>query len=469
MDTTAPSTPARLPPISPGLIRKYNVPGPRYTSYPTAPQFSSDVSTDALLADADADLAQPRDISLYVHIPFCKTLCWYCACNTHLATRSDSIPNYLDALQRELQLWQRRCSGSPLRYAQLHFGGGTPTHLNPAQISRLGDLIHATCAPAPGAEVSVEMDPRNLTPEHLAAYRRIGANRASFGVQDFSVPTQRAINRIQSLEATADAVRWARETGYSTINLDLIYGLPHQTPDTVQRTLDDVLALTPDRLAVFSYAHVPWLRPAQKRLERTGALPGAEQKLELLQHIITRLTHAGYTYIGMDHFALPGDELAIAQRERRLQRNFQGYSTRAGHSILGLGTTAISQTPGAFRQNEKDLACYHARLDSGTLPIAKGVLLSDEDRRRREIIARLMCDREIDFDALEKKLRVNIPRHYAPELARLAPFADDGLVRIEPDKITVLPAGWLFLRNIAMCFDAYLDPATPATRHSRTI
>jgi oxygen-independent coproporphyrinogen-3 oxidase len=469
MDTTALCIPARIPPISPGLIRKYNVPGPRYTSYPTAPRFTSDVCMDALLADADADLGQPRDISIYVHIPFCKTLCWYCACNTHPATRPAIVSGYLDALARELQLWQRRHSGSLPRYAQLHFGGGTPTHLTPGEITRLGDLIHAACSPAPGAEISVEIDPRNLTPEHLAAYHRLGATRASFGVQDFSPATQRAINRIQSIEVTADAIRWARAAGYTTINLDLIYGLPHQTPESIQRTLDHVLAFAPDRLAVFSYAHVPWLRPAQKRLERTGALPDAERKLELLQTIITRLADAGYAYIGMDHFALPGDELAIAQREKRLQRNFQGYSTRAGHSILGLGSTAISQTPNAFRQNEKELSLYHARLASDTLPIAKGVLLSEEDKRRRTIIAHIMCDREIDFGSLGEKLRVDIPRHYASELSRLVPLADDGLVRIGTDRITVLPAGWLFLRNIAMCFDAYLDPASPLTRHSRTI
>ncbi|MDR2844971.1 MAG: oxygen-independent coproporphyrinogen III oxidase [Puniceicoccales bacterium] len=449
------------------LVEKYNVAGPRYTSYPTAVQFSQDIPTDSLLADATEDFAAAREISAYVHIPFCETLCWYCACNTITTGASRARATaYLDSLQRELALWQPRFPRRP-QLGQLHFGGGTPTFLQPHEIDRLGDILHAAFDVATDAEVSVEIDPRRLTPEHLDAFHRLGATRASFGVQDFDPDAQKAINRIQPFDVTADAVRWARERGYTSVNFDLIYGLPHQTETTFARTLEQVVALAPDRLAVFSYAHVPWMRPAQKIFERQASLPSPERKLNLLKLVIERLTRAGYVYIGMDHFARPGDELATARREKRLHRNFQGYSTKAGLSLLGLGVSAISQTPGAFRQNEKTLDAWQSRLDAGVLPIAKGVLLTAEDKRRREIIMRIMCDLELDYASLGERLGVDIPATYGTELARLAPLAADGLVALAPDRLRVLPAGRLFLRNIAMAFDAYLDPA--AAHHSRTI
>jgi len=488
------------------LIRKYNVPGPRYTSYPTAVQFADDAPRDALVADAERDFATGNDLSLYVHIPFCETLCWYCACNTVTTRDHARSAAYLEDIAREVALWQRHFSTSPAtvktpRAAQLHLGGGTPSFLAPAEIARLAEILHGAFAFAPDAEISVEIDPRRLTPAHVAAFRDLGATRASFGVQDFDPAAQRAINRLQSLEQTADAMRWARDAGFTSLNFDLIYGLPAQSEETFARTLDAVVQLAPDRVAVFSYAHVPWMRPAQKIFERAGNLPPPATKLALLQMVVERLTGAGYVHIGMDHFARPDDELAHAQREHRLHRNFQGYSTKAGLSLLGLGATSISQTPFAFRQNEKDPARYAARLAAGELPVQRGALLSDEDRRRREIIMRLMCDCELDYAALEQTFAAAgigisastgnaaagsaFAARYAVELERLAPLAADGLVALDPAGLRVLPAGRYFLRNIAMAFDAYLprgantagenkngttgSTAGSAVHHSKTI
>jgi oxygen-independent coproporphyrinogen-3 oxidase len=460
-------TPAPPAAPTPELVAKYNIPGPRYTSYPTAVQFSENTPRDALLADATADFARAAEISLYVHIPFCETLCWYCACNTDTTSDHARSAAYLETLRRETALWRARTPRFP-RIGQLHFGGGTPTFLNPDEIDHLGSTLHDAFDFAPDAEISVEIDPRRLTREHIAAYRRLGANRASFGVQDFDPGAQRAINRIQTLEMTAAALDWVRHAGYQSVNFDLIYGLPGQTEETFAHTLDAVVRLAPDRVAVFGYAHVPWIRPAQKIFERAGTLPTPSLRLALLDMAVRHLAAAGYEYVGMDHFALPDDELAAARREKRLQRNFQGYSTKAGLSILGLGATAISQTPDAFRQNEKTTAQWKARVDAGDLPLAKGVLLSDEDKRRREIIMRIMCDLELDYAALQAKLGVDIPVRYAAELARLAPLVDDGLVALEPARLRVTAAGRFFLRNIAMAFDEYLPTGT-APRHSKTV
>lgn len=455
-----------LPKIRLDLISKYNVPGPRYTSYPTAIQFSDQVPFADLLADADHDFSSGADLSVYVHLPFCESLCWYCACNTVITSQHGQAGQYLDYLAKEISLWQRHFP-QRLRLGQLHFGGGTPTFLRPEEIDRLSDILHDAFDFAPDAEVSVEIDPRRLTAAHVQAFRRLGANRASLGVQDFDPHAQKSIHRIQTYEMTADAMHWARECGYNSINFDLIYGLPHQTEETFHRTLQQVKELSPDRLAVFSYAHVPWMRPAQRIFDKEGSLPTPERKLNLLKLIIQELTGAGYVAIGMDHFAKETDDLAIAQREKRLQRNFQGYSTKSGLSILGLGMSSISQTDGSFRQNEKDLDAYKRRIDAGEIPVAKGALLTAEDRRRREIIMQIMCNLELDYTALGKKFGCDFPRAYADEIARLTPLSDDGLLQLSPERLTVLPAGRLFIRNIAMAFDAYLDRT--AGRHSKTI
>jgi oxygen-independent coproporphyrinogen-3 oxidase len=434
-------------------------------------QFSDDISREALVADAAADLASGDALSLYVHLPFCESLCWYCACNTITTTDHSRSAAYIETLRREAALWLARSPRRPL-VGQLHFGGGTPTFLHPQEIDRLGSVLREFFDFESGAEISVEVDPRRLTAEHLEAFRRLGANRASFGVQDFDPGAQRAINRIQTLEMTGQALEWARAGGYESVNFDLIYGLPGQTEETFRGTLEAVVRLAPDRVAVFGYAHVPWMRPAQRIFERTGSLPEPRLRLTLLMLAIERLTAAGYEYIGMDHFALPGDELAVASREKRLQRNFQGYSTRAGLSILGLGATSISRTPGAYRQNEKSVEAWVGRVEAGEPPVTRGVFLTEEDDRRREIIMRVMCDRELDYATLGAKLGVDIPSRYAAELARLAPLEADGLVSLEPSHLRVTSAGRLFLRNVAMVFDEYLPSVTAsgaAPHHSKTV
>lgn len=449
------------------LVRKYNIPGPRYTSYPTAPQFSAGIDRAALLDEIDRDNANPASpLSLYFHLPFCETLCWYCGCNTVITRRRGAGADYLGLLERELALTAPLLNRArPV--TQLHFGGGTPTFLPPAQIDRLATLIHRHFRFAPDAENSVEIDPRRLTKGHVEAYRRLGCNRASLGVQDTNPEVQLAIHRWQPLAQTAQAVTWLREAGYRSVSLDLIYGLPLQTRDTFARTIDDALTLAPDRLAVFSYAHVPWLKPAQKIFEQRDQLPGTEEKLAMLMTAITKLTAAGYVHIGMDHFARPDDELARAHRDGTLYRNFQGYSTRAGASLYGFGVSSISQTDGSFRQNHKELDAYEAALDAHSLPIERGYLLTADDQRRRTIISDLMCRGGLDFAGLSRRLGVDFASTYAAELDSLADLEADGLLARAPGRVTITDLGRLFLRIIAMRFDAYL--ARRPANYSKTV
>jgi len=340
--------------------------------------------------------------------------------------------------------------------------------LRPDEIRRLGEIIHKHFTFAPDIEASVEVDPRRLTREHLVALREIGFNRASMGVQDFNPVVQEAIHRIQPREMTQQAIDWMRELGFGSINLDLIYGLPFQTPETFNETLDTVLEMKPDRLAVFSYAHVPWIKPAQKILEEK-ILPTPESKLEVLKLVIERLTADDqYVYIGMDHFAKPNDELTIAQRNKQLQRNFQGYSTRAGSDIYAFGMSGVSQVPEAYWQNEKELPKYQAAVDAGNVPLHKAYFVTEEDKIRRETIMRAMCDLSLDFAAMSAKLGINFEQHFAKELALLAPFAADGLVKLNPGGLEITDSGRLFIRNIAMCFDNTLGVANER-RHSKTI
>ncbi len=463
----APATPAAAD-LDLALLLKYDRPGPRYTSYPTAPQFSTDTAVAALtseLAGESGDAARP--VSLYFHLPFCESRCWFCGCTTVITRRSDLADDYLDTLERELDLTRPHLNpASPV--TQLHFGGGSPTFLAPAAIRRLGAMIHARHRFAPDVEASVEIDPRRLTPAQARAYADLGCRRASLGVQDTNTRVQLAIHRVQPLEQTLDAFAMLRDAGYASIGVDLIYGLPYQTAETFARTLDDVIALGPERLAVFSYAHVPWLKPAQRILERDRALPTPEAKLGLFLLALRRLTAAGYVHIGMDHFARPDDELAVAQRSGRLQRNFQGYSTRAGASIHAFGLSSISQTGRSYRQNIRDLDAYQAAVAAGRLPIERGLILTDEDARRREIILRLMCDRRLDFAALSARLGVDFEKTYSAELTGLADLVADGLLARVPGGYDVTPTGALLIRVIAMRFDAYLGTGGPA-RYSRTV
>jgi oxygen-independent coproporphyrinogen III oxidase len=450
------------------LVEKYNQPGPRYTSYPPATKFTDAITWQTIAAAIAANNQTDRDLSLYFHIPFCETLCWFCGCTTVITLSHDKGARYVETLGREVAAMASLLN--PRRKTvQLHFGGGSPTFLRPDEIRRLGEIIHQHFTFAPDIEASVEVDPRRLTRDHMAALREIGFNRASMGVQDFNPQVQEAVHRSQPVEMTQQAIDWMRDLGYGSINLDLIYGLPHQTVESFNHTLDTVLKMQPDRLAVFSYAHVPWIKPAQKILEQQKHLPMAETKLQLLKLVIERLTEGNrYVYIGMDHFARPDDELAVAQRSKRLQRNFQGYSTRAGSDIYAFGMSSISQIPDAYWQNEKELPLWQAAVDAGRVPLHKACLVTAEDKIRRETIMRVMCDLSLDYAAMGAKLGIDFGKHFAKELASLTDLEADGLVRRNPDGFEVTQVGRLFIRNIAMRFDNQLAPPGER-RHSRTI
>ena len=447
------------------LVRKYNVAGPRYTSYPPATKFSDEVQWPALADEILANNQTERDLSLYFHIPFCQSLCWYCGCTTVITTQQNQSATYLGYLKKELR--QIGAFVNPRRkVTQLHWGGGTPTFMTPDEIRALGAATREQFEFTNDIEAGVEIDPRRVTREHLQALREVGFNRASIGVQDFDPKVQVAAHRFQPYAQTKLVIRQLRDLGFESINLDLIYGLPHQTVESFSRTLDAVLQLAPNRLAVFNYAHVPWIKPAQKIL--TEALPTPEMKLKILQRTVQTLTANGYIYIGMDHFARRDDELALAQQKKTLHRNFQGYSTRGDADIYALGMSSISQTPGAYWQNQKDLTEYYAALDGGKSPVARGYLLTDEDKLRRDTIMRLMCDLSLNFNELSRKHGVNFAEHFNRELASLSDLEADGLICPTSLGLEVTPRGRFFLRNIAMRFDEYL-PQESERRFSRTI
>jgi oxygen-independent coproporphyrinogen III oxidase len=449
------------------LVQKYNVAGPRYTSYPPATKFTDALTWPELAERILENNRTERDLSLYFHIPFCETLCWYCGCTTVITLNHGQGHTYINYLEKEVA--QISTLLNPRRkVVQLHWGGGSPTFLAPDEIRRLGDVIRRHFTFSDELEAGVEIDPRRLTRDHIVALRDAGFNRASLGVQDFDPQVQEAVHRIQPQAMTEQVLGWVRELGFTSVNFDLIYGLPHQTVESFNRTLDIVLSLQPDRLAVFSYAHVPWVKPAQKILEHK-VLPTPEVKLQLLKTVIERLTENNqYVYIGMDHFARPGDELAVAQRRKQLQRNFQGYSTRGGADIYGFGMSSISQIPDAYWQNEKELSKYYGALDAGKVPLARGYLVTEEDRLRRETIMRVMCDLSLDYAAMSQRLGINFASHFERELEALATFEADGLVRRTATGLEVTDRGRLFIRNIAMCFDNTLAPVSER-KHSRTI
>lgn len=448
------------------LIKKYNVPGPRYTSYPPATQFSAEVSKERLFESIRTNNETAGDLSLYFHLPFCQSLCWFCGCTTVITTQQGQSATYLKYLEKELDL-MRPCLHPKRKAVQLHFGGGTPTFLLPEEIRELGRLIQSRFEFSPDIEAGVEVDPRWLTRDHIEALREAGFNRASMGVQDNNPVVQKAVHRIQPFDQTKQAVEWIRDVGFKSVNIDLIYGLPYQTPGSFEKTLEEVLTLRPDRFAIFNYAHVPWIKPAQKAL-KDGVLPSAETKLELLKLTIEKLTSSGYSYIGMDHFALEDDELAVAQRHKTLQRNFQGYSTRGGADIYAFGMSSISQADGIYWQNQKELPVYYGELDKGRQPIAKGYLLTQDDQIRRSTIMRLMCDLSLDFRAMSKTLRIDFQGYFARELSSLSDLEADGLIQTTSSGFNVTDVGRLLIRNIAMRFDIYL-PAEKERRFSKTI
>ena len=448
------------------LVRKYDVPGPRYTSYPPATRFSEEYDVNRLNELIQANKQSQRDLSLYCHIPFCESLCWFCGCTTVITSQHREGTGYLDYLDREMMLFCEEGIGNR-KIVQMHLGGGTPTFLKPDEIKRLGSIIHRHFGETTGCEAGVEVDPRRLTKEHVTALWEAGFNRASMGVQDNNAKVQKAVNRIQPMDITHASVEWLRETGFESINIDLIYGLPFQTESSFEKTLDEIITLSPDRLAVFSYAHVPWIKPAQKILERDN-LPTPETKLSLLKLIIEKLTSEGYVYIGMDHFARPDDELAVAQNQKTLQRNFQGYSTFGGADIHAFGMSSVSQIPDAYWQNIKDLKDYYRSLDDGKTPVSKACLLTDQEKKHRTVITRLMCDLSLDYDDLSSNLDINFREEFATSLAGLEDMEKDGLLRRNESGLTVTDAGRLFIRNIAMRFDPEIESSS-TTRYSKTI
>jgi oxygen-independent coproporphyrinogen-3 oxidase len=449
------------------LIRRYAVPGPRYTSYPPANRFHDrleEIDLPAALAEDNADPTRP--LSLYLHLPFCESRCWYCGCTTIITRRQDWADAYLRDLAAELTVLAPRLDRHrPV--TQLHFGGGTPTFFNADQLERLGALLRTTFGFADAAECSIEIDPRWVTPEQVEVLAAMGINRASLGIQDTNTKVQEAIHRVQPHELNRRAVDLLRDAGIDDINFDLIYGLPGQTPDSIEQTLDDVLPLAPDRLSVFSYAHVPWIKPAQRIFDKRGQLPEPEAKLAMFGVMRRRLREEGYIDIGLDHFARPDDPLAVAQTAGTLQRNFQGYSTCADASLYGLGISSISATADVYWQNPKSLAAWREAIRAGRLPVEKGYRLNAEDHRVRRLIMGIMCDRRLDFTALGKEWGMDVATRYVSALEQLEPLRAEGLVDWDERSLTVAPRGTPLLRVIAMAFDPAL--ATTGRAHALTV
>lgn len=445
------------------LIARYDRPGPRYTSYPTAVQFHDGFSVD----DYRAASGRSEALSLYFHIPFCDTICFYCACNK-IATkdRSKSEP-YLKAMDREMAMQAAIFNqGQPVE--QLHWGGGTPTFLNHEEMRwlmrRTGE--HFNLLDNDRGEYSIEIDPREVHPDTLSVLREIGFNRMSIGLQDLDQQVQLAVNRVQSAELTFGVMRQARELGFRSVSIDLIYGLPHQTLDSFARTLDAVIAERPDRLSVFNYAHMPERFKPQRRIAALD-LPTPETKLNILRMAGEKLQGAGYVYIGMDHFALPDDELALAQEQGQLYRNFQGYSTHAHCDLLAFGVSGIGSVGNTYAQNVKDLDSYYAAIERNALPLERGLVLTRDDMIRRDLISELICQFHLDFDDFGQRWDIETQEYFAPELEQLKPMQADGLVEIDAAGLRVTDPGRLLIRNICMVFDIYLEQAK--TRFSRVI
>jgi oxygen-independent coproporphyrinogen-3 oxidase len=452
------------------LIRRYDTAGPRYTSYPTAVQFHEGFHEAEYRAYSKAsnDDPIPRPLSLYVHIPFCATVCYYCACNKIVTKNRARAAAYLERLTREIER-QSQLFDHDRPVVQLHWGGGTPTFLSHAQMRALMNAIgkHFNLLPGDRGEYSIEIDPRSVTELTVALLRDVGFNRMSLGVQDFDANVQRAVNRIQSEEQTLAVMEAARRCGFKSINVDLIYGLPLQTVESFARTLDKVIAAAPDRLSVFNYAHLPERFKVQRQINAAD-LPSAAEKLRILQHTAERLTASGYVYIGMDHFAKPDDELAVAQRNGMLWRNFQGYSTHGDCDLVGLGVSAIGMIGDCYAQNVHDIAEYYRRIDGGHLAINRGVELSGDDSLRREVIMQLICHFVLDLRRFERAWQVGFWDYFAQERPRLEAMQLDGLIRLGDETLQVLPPGRLLIRNICMVFDQYLRKA-PVRQFSRVI
>lgn len=450
-------------------VKKYDKPGPRYTSYPTAPQFNEKFTHEDYLDEIIKTNYRNNlpDLSLYFHLPYCDTLCYFCGCNMLITRNRERIKEYIKYLKKEIDLI-RTYLLPDRKVSQHHWGGGTPTHLNPDEINELASYIASSFNFNENAEVSCEIDPRELTRSHLETLRNNGFNRISMGVQDFNENVQKAVNRIQPEDMTRQTVQWVRELGFQSINLDLIYGLPFQSVESFTDTVEKIIDISPDRIAVFNYAHVPWMKK-HMALINPEDIPGAEVKLEILKMTIEKLTSAGYEFIGMDHFAKPDDELAVALREKKLYRNFQGYSTNAGADLYAMGITSISQLKNIYAQNYKTEKEYYQSLDNERIPTTKGYKLTKDDHLRREVIMKLMCDFELNFRQIEEKFKIDFKKYFSAGLSNLKEMEKDELVEISDGKIKVKNMGRLLIRNIAINFDGYIERKEDTAKYSRTV
>ncbi len=446
------------------LINKYNRSGPRYTSYPTANNFSElsiqDYQQQSILSNQ-----RKTSISLYCHIPFCNTVCYYCGCNKFVTKDKSMAEPYIEALFKEVDMQSPLFDKGRL-VEQMHFGGGTPTFLSGEQIIRLSNKLQQSFNFSTDGEYSIEIDPRGIDESLIESLAIARFNRISLGVQDFDLEVQKAINRVQSFEQTKAVIGMSRENGFKSISIDLIYGLPRQSKETFKRTLERVQDLRPERISLFNYAHLPELFKPQRRIN-IEELPSPSEKLDIFQHSLEYLIGLGYVYIGMDHFALPDDPLAIAQSEGNLYRNFQGYSTHSECDIIGLGLSSIGQVADSFSQNEKNLEKYYQALKSGQLPIVKGLIINQDDKIRRELIMELICHFEVSISSLEQRYSINFKNYFANSLEKLAEMQNDGLVVLTNDSIKVMDKGKLLVRNICMIFDNYLKSSS--TSFSKTI
>ena len=457
--------------MSPDLLRRYDVAGPRYTSYPTADRFveafgESDY-LQALQQRREGVAVKAYPLSLYIHIPFCEALCYYCACNKIITKHHERGAEYLRYLEREVALNVAHL-GAGQTVSQLHLGGGSPTFLNDDELRALMAMLRRNFEFAPGGEYSIEVDPRTVTAERLNTLALLGFNRLSFGVQDFDPDVQKAVHRIQPAQQVFDLVAASRALGFDSVNIDLIYGLPMQTPETFERTLAQVVDLRPDRIALYGYAHLPERFKPQRRIHSQD-LPPASAKLVMLSSALRVLMGAGYVYVGMDHFALPNDALAVAKRQGRLHRNFQGYSTQPDCDLIALGVSAIGHVGATFSQNVKTLEAYYDLLDQGRLPVERGLALSRDDLVRRTIIMALMCQGNVLFESVEVAHLVDFKKYFATELQTLADMQAQGLVTLDGNGIQVTELGWFFVRGVAMVFDKYLQADRTRARFSKII
>lgn len=451
------------------LIVRYDGKGPRYTSYPTADRFNQPISSEqyGLMLQQRLPGALLNPLSLYFHIPFCNTVCYYCGCNKIITKDTSKADDYINYLSKEIAMHAAKL---PMRtkVSQLHFGGGTPTFLSEEQLTRLMAVVRSHFELLPTGEYSIEIDPRKVGEPMIRTLAQLGFNRMSVGIQDFNSEVQEAVNRVQSEQETRSVIEAARMHGFKSVSVDLIYGLPKQNAASVAQTIERVLTLRPDRVALYNYAHLPERFMPQRRINEAN-LPSAETKLDILQNSIAQLIEAGYVLIGMDHFALPNDDLAIAQRRGRLQRNFQGYSTHADCDLLAFGVSSIGKVGANYHQNVKTLEEYYAKLDADEFPVVRGLQMNRDDAIRRAVIQALMCQFELYYQAIEVSYMIDFVDYFAEEFSLLQPMVEDGLLTIESDGLFVTPKGRLLIRSIAMVFDRYLRTSTTQARYSRLI